>query len=239
MRRDERNAHPAPRPNHDHHDPAAPPAASTPPSYRRRRHCLAAGWLRDAATGATRAGADRRPGGNRARTAAITGTRSRAAAGRASTATGHTGAAARGSADRTAGLCAARQAATGDGGAPGRAVLAYCRSFELDRDAGAYYNRLQREKRLPREDEIAQRNQQSGQTLTLRQYVERDWALRRDNNRSAPQRCKVLGGSIQANTALVVFEADLNGRRQRGTATVQLTSKAWKVRDHGDWAPVK
>ncbi len=126
-----------------------------------------------------------------------------------------------------------------DGGAPGRAVLAYCRSFELDRDAGAYYNRLQREKRLPREDEIAQRNQQSGQTLTLRQYVERDWALRRDNNRSAPQRCKVLGGSIEGNTALVVFEADLNGRRQRGTATVQLTSKAWKVRDHGDWAPVK
>ena len=126
-----------------------------------------------------------------------------------------------------------------DGGAPGRAVLAYCRSFELDRDAGAYYNRLQREKRLPREDEIAQRNQQSGQTLTLRQYVERDWALRRDNNRSAPQRCKVLGGSIEGNTALVVFEADLNGRRQRGTATVQLASKAWKVRDHGDWAPVK
>lgn len=126
-----------------------------------------------------------------------------------------------------------------DGGAPGRAVLAYCRSFELDRDAGAYYNRLQREKRLPREDEIAQRNQQSGQALTLRQYVERDWALRRDNNRSAPQRCKVLGGSIEGNTALVVFEADLNGRRQRGTATVQLASKAWKVRDHGDWAPVK
>ena len=97
---------------------------------------------------------------------------------------------------------------------------------------------LQRESAC-RADEIAQRNQQSGQTLTLRQYVERDWALRRDNNRSAPQRCKVLGGSIEGNTALVVFEADLNGRRQRGTATVQLTSKAWKVRDHGDWAPVK
>lgn len=97
-----------------------------------------------------------------------------------------------------------------DGGAPGRAVLVYCRSFELDRDANSYYRRLLREKRLPDEAEIAQRNQQNGQSLTLRQYVERDWALRRDNNRSAPQRCKVLGGSIEGGAALVVFEADLN-----------------------------
>ena len=126
-----------------------------------------------------------------------------------------------------------------DGAAPGRAVLAYCRSFEVDRDAGAYYNRLQRERRLPAAADIAARNQQSGQTLTLRQYVERDWALRRDNNRSAPQRCKILGGSVDGSTALVVFEADLNGRRQRGTATVLLAGKIWKVRDHGDWAPVK
>jgi len=126
-----------------------------------------------------------------------------------------------------------------DGGAPGRAVLGYCRGFEIDRDANTYYRRLQREKRLPGEAEVAARNQQNGQSLTLRQYVERDWALRRDNNRSAPQRCKVLGGSVDGSTALVVFEADLNGRRQRGIATVKLTEKVWKVRDHGDWAPVR
>jgi len=126
-----------------------------------------------------------------------------------------------------------------DGGAPGRAVLAYCHAFEIERSAEAYYRRLQRENRLPSAADVAARNQQNGTTLSQRQYVDRDWALRRDNNRSAPQRCKVLGGSIDGATALVVFEADLNGRRQRGTATVVQQNRGWKVRDHGDWAPVK
>jgi len=80
---------------------------------------------------------------------------------------------------------------------------------------------------------------------TLMGNPKADWVYPTEPDASANGRSitwaagKVLGGSIEGNTALVVFEADLNGRRQRGTATVQLTSKAWKVRDHGDWAPVK
>jgi hypothetical protein len=125
-----------------------------------------------------------------------------------------------------------------DGGPAGRAVIAYCRSFELDKDATSYFKRLQREKRLPSDAEIAERNRQSDQSLTVQQYVERDWALRRDNNRSAPQKCKVLGGSSEGATAHIVFEADLNGRRQRGTAAVTLSNGKWRLRDHGDWLPV-
>ena len=67
----------------------------------------------------------------------------------------------------------------------------------------------------------------------------RDWALRRDNNRSAPQKCRVLGGSIDGATALVVFEADLNGKRQRCTASVTRLNGNWRVRDHGDWSPAR
>lgn len=126
-----------------------------------------------------------------------------------------------------------------DGGAAGRAVISYCRSFEVDRDAATYFKRLQREKRLPTDTEIGERNRQNNQSLSLQQYVERDWALRRDNNKSVPQRCKVLGGSSEGATAHIVFEADLNGRRQRGIATVTLVNGKWRLRDHGDWSPAR
>lgn len=126
-----------------------------------------------------------------------------------------------------------------DGGAPGRAVIGYCRSFEIEKDAATYFKRLQRDKQLPSEAEIAERNRQTEQTLSVQQYVARDWALRRDNNKSVPQKCKVLGGSTEAATAHVVFEADLNGRRHRGTATVALSAGKWQLRDHGDWAAVR
>lgn len=126
-----------------------------------------------------------------------------------------------------------------DGGAPGRAVLSYCRSFEIEKDASAYFRRLQREKRLPTEAEVGERNRQTEQTLTVQQYVERDWALRRDNNKSAPQKCKFLAGSVDGSTAHVVFEADLNGRRQRGTATVVVAAGKWHLRDHGDWVAAR
>jgi len=125
-----------------------------------------------------------------------------------------------------------------DGGAPGRAVTDFCRGFEVEKDAQSYFRRLQRTKRLPSAAEVAERNRATDQSLTIQQYVERDWALRRDNNRSAPQRCKVLGGSVEGGSATVVFEADLNGKRQRGTASVTQMSGKWRVRDHGDWSPV-
>ena len=117
--------------------------------------------------------------------------------------------------------------------------MSYCRSFEVDKDAATYFKRLQKQKRLPTDAEVAERNRQTDQSLTVQQFVERDWALRRDNNTSVPQKCKVLGGSVEPATALIVFEADLNGRRQRGTATVTLTNGKWRLRDHGDWSPVR
>ena len=126
-----------------------------------------------------------------------------------------------------------------DGGAAGLAVMSYCRSFEIDKDAATYFKRLQKQKRLPTDAEVAERNRQTDQSLTVQQFVERDWALRRDNNKSVPQKCKVLGGSVEPASALIVFEADLNGRRQRGTATVTLTNGKWRLRDHGDWSPVR
>ena len=125
------------------------------------------------------------------------------------------------------------------GGAPGSAVSDYCRSFEIDKDAAKYFKTLARTKRLPSVEVVAERSRQAGQSLTVQQVVERDWALRRESNKSAPQRCKVLGGSIDGATALVVFEAELNGRRQRGIATVLQTDKKWRVRDHGDWVPAR
>ena len=126
-----------------------------------------------------------------------------------------------------------------DGGAAGLAVLSYCRSFEVEKDATTYFKRLQRQKRLPTDAEVAERNRQTDQALTVQQFVERDWALRRDNNKSVPKKCKVLGGSTIGATAHVVFEADLNGRRQRGTAAVVSTADKWRLRDHGDWSPAR
>ena len=126
-----------------------------------------------------------------------------------------------------------------DGGPPGRAVMAYCKSFELEKDATSYFKRLQREKRLPSEAEINDRSSQNEPALSVQQWVERDWGLRRNSNKSAPQKCKVLGGSTEASTAHVVFEADLNGRRQRGIATVLLAAGKWRLRDHGDWTPAR
>lgn len=125
------------------------------------------------------------------------------------------------------------------GNAPGRAVLSYCKGFELEKDAPSYFKRLQRSNRLPTNEEVVERSRQANQALSVQQVVERDWMLRRDSNKSVPQRCKVLGGSVDGATALIVFEAELNGRRQRGVATVVLVDKNWRVRDHGDWAPAK
>ena len=125
-----------------------------------------------------------------------------------------------------------------DGGAAGRAVMAYCRSFDLEKDAASYFKRLQKQNRLPSEAEIAERTRANDSPLTVQQFVERDWALRRDNNKSVPQKCKVLGGSSESATAHIVFEADLNGRRQRGTAAVTFSNGQWRLRDHGDWSPV-
>ena len=125
------------------------------------------------------------------------------------------------------------------GAAPGRAVITYCYTFEIDKDAASYFKTLTRTRRLPTTEEVAERSRQAGQPLTVQQVVARDWALRRDSNKGAPQRCKVLGGSINGATALIVFEAELNGKRQRGIATVVLADKKWRVRDHGDWGPVK
>ena len=119
---------------------------------------------------------------------------------------------------------------------PGRAVRLLRRSFEVDRDAGAYLQPFNA----------------SGGCLpqpTLRRAISKadidtdanmssaTGPLRRDNNRSGSKRCKILGGSVDGSTALVVFEADLNGRRQRGGSRAALAGKIWKVRDHGDWAP--
>jgi hypothetical protein len=126
-----------------------------------------------------------------------------------------------------------------DGGDPGRTVMAYCRSFEIERDAQSYFKRLERQKQLPSADEITARSREAGQTLTVQQVVERDWAIRRDNAKSSPQRCKVLGGSVDAGVAVIVLEADINGRRQRGSATVVPVKGKWRVRDHGDWSPIK
>jgi hypothetical protein len=126
-----------------------------------------------------------------------------------------------------------------DGGDPGRVVMAYCRGFEIERDAVSYFKRLERQKQLPNAEEIAARSRDAGQTLSVQQVVERDWAIRRDNAKSSPQRCKVLGGSVDAGVAVIVLEADINGRRQRGSATVIPIKGKWRVRDHGDWSPIK
>lgn len=126
-----------------------------------------------------------------------------------------------------------------DGGEPGRVVLAYCKGFEIERDATSYYKRLERLKQLPTASEIAARSKEAGQSLTVQQIVERDWVIRRDNAKSSPTRCKVLGGSVDKGVAVIVLEADLNGKRQRGTATVVPTKGKWRVQDHGDWAVIK
>ncbi len=126
-----------------------------------------------------------------------------------------------------------------DGGAPGRAVLAYCQLFEIEKDPTSYYKRLQRRGQLPSKDEIAARSLQANEPLTVQQVVERDWALRRESYRTSPRRCKVLGGTVDGLTAHIVFDADINGKRQRGTATLALTAEKWRVRDHGDWGTPK
>jgi outer membrane biosynthesis protein TonB len=126
-----------------------------------------------------------------------------------------------------------------DGGEPGRVVMAYCRGFEIERDAASYFKRLERQKQLPTATEIAARSKEAGQPLTALQIVERDWAIRRENAKSSPTRCKVLGGSVDKGVAVIVLEADLNGKRQRGTATVVPTKGKWRVQDHGDWSVVK
>jgi hypothetical protein len=126
-----------------------------------------------------------------------------------------------------------------DGGEAGRVFLAHCRSLEVDRDAATYYRRLERTKQLPTDETVAARSREAGQALTVRQVVERDWAIQRENAKSTPQRCKVLGGSVDAGVAILVVEADIYGKRQRGTATVVPTNGKWRVRDHGSWEAIK
>jgi hypothetical protein len=126
-----------------------------------------------------------------------------------------------------------------DGGEPGRVLVAYCRGFEIERDASSYYKRLERNKQLPSKETVEARSREAGQTLTTQQVVERDWAIQRENAKSSPQRCKVLGGSVSEGVAVLVIEADIYGKRQRGTATVVPVNGKWRVRDHGSWEVVK
>lgn len=126
-----------------------------------------------------------------------------------------------------------------DGGDVGRVFLSYCKSFEVERDAASYFKRLQRNNQLPSASAVDARSREAGQTLTQQQVVERDWAIQRDNAKTAPQRCRVLGGSVDAGVAVLVVEADIYGKRQRGTATVVPVNGKWRVRDHGSWEPAK
>jgi hypothetical protein len=126
-----------------------------------------------------------------------------------------------------------------DGGEPGRVLIAYCRGFEIERDAASYYKRLERNKQLPTEDAVSARSREAGQPLSARQIVEREWAIQRDNAKSSPQRCKVLGGSVDSGVAILVIEADIYGKRQRGTATVVPVNGKWRVRDHGSWEAIR
>ncbi len=126
-----------------------------------------------------------------------------------------------------------------DGGDPGKVVMSYCRSFEIERDAASYYKRLERNRQLPSDATIAARSADAGQTLSAKQVVEREWAIQRENAKSSPQRCKVLGGSVDAGVAIILVEADIYGKRQRGTATVVPVNGKWRVRDHGSWEPIK
>lgn len=126
-----------------------------------------------------------------------------------------------------------------DGGEAGRTFLSYCRSHEVDRDAASYYRRLERNKQLPSAETVAARSREAGQPLSTRQIVERDWAIQRENAKSTPQRCRVLGGSVDVGVAILVVEADIYGKRQRGTATVVPTNGKWRVRDHGSWEAIK
>ena len=129
---------------------------------------------------------------------------SRAAAGRASTASGHADAA------RAAPIELPDMRGAASGYRPtavvpwSRSARLSCRNFELTATPALTTTSCSGKSGC-RARTRSPAQQQSGQTLTLRQYVERDWALRRDNNRSAHWRCKVLGGSIEGNTALVVF----------------------------------
>jgi hypothetical protein len=126
-----------------------------------------------------------------------------------------------------------------DGGDPGRVLMNYCKGFEIERDAASYYKRLERNKQLPNQAAVDARSREAGQPLSLQQVVERDWAIQRENTKSSPQRCKVLGGSVTAGVAVLVIEADIYGKRQRGTATVVPVNGKWRVRDHGSWEPTK
>ncbi len=126
-----------------------------------------------------------------------------------------------------------------DGGEPGRLFLSYCRGFEIERDAASYFRRLERNKQLPDAATVEARAREAGRSLTLRDVVERDWAIQKENAKSSPQRCKVLGGSVSDGVAVLVVEADIYGKRQRGTATVVPVNGKWRVRDHGSWEPAK
>jgi hypothetical protein len=126
-----------------------------------------------------------------------------------------------------------------DGGDPGRAVMAYCRTFEIERDAASYFKRLQRNKQLPSAEAVAARSRDAGTTLTIEQVVERDRVIQIENAKLSPQRCKVLGGSVDKGVAVIVLDADLNGKRRRGSATVVPVNGKWRVQDHGDWAVIK
>jgi hypothetical protein len=126
-----------------------------------------------------------------------------------------------------------------DGGDPGRVVMAYCRSFEIERDAQSYFKRLQRDKQLPSAQAVATRSREAGQTLTIEQVVERDRVIQIENAKLSPQRCKVLGGSVDKGVAVIVLDADLNGKRRRGSATVVPVNGKWRVQDHGDWVVIK
>jgi hypothetical protein len=126
-----------------------------------------------------------------------------------------------------------------DGGEPGRVVMAYCRGFEIERDAKAYFNRLQRSKQLPSAESVSARSREAGQALSIEQVVERDRVIQLENAKLSPQRCKVLGGSVDKGVAVIVLDADLNGKRRRGSATVIPINGKWRVRDHGDWVVIK
>ena len=126
-----------------------------------------------------------------------------------------------------------------DGGDPGKAVMAYCRGFEIERDPQAYFKRLERNKQLPSRDAVETRSREAGQALNVQQVVERDRLIQIENAKLSPQRCKVLGGAVDKGVAVVVLEADLNGKRRRGSATVVPVNGKWRVQDHGDWVVTK
>ncbi len=127
------------------------------------------------------------------------------------------------------------------GGDPGKVYLAdQCGALPFDaKDPKALEAYLQKEGKMPTEQDLAEISKQEGKTITKEDALQLMAGLMELAGAFRPKDCKVLGGAQDGKLAILQVEAIMMESRSRADVYLVKEAGKWKFKKHGAWREAK